>query len=253
MAIQAEGIYVGLTWPAPGAAAALFDSPGHTVQGTGHALMLSLPAVGNGLDENSLVAGTPLRLEAGAELAAEACIIGGPGDDATAAIRQFCALNPVPPPPARPRDERAQVSLFADAYSRGDGYCDGLFRHAVWGGRFNPKPAADACAFLTWLAARTDDAAVKARARDAIAKGLAKIPVDAGYLAHRVSHIVPPLAPLVLGRVKASLARTREGIEGTVREMRPDGTFVFQHRLARCCASSRRRASSATTRSCGPA
>ena len=210
MAIQSEGIYLGLMWPDE-RLAALFDSPSRLLQGNGHTMMLSKPGVGEGLRENSLFAARPMAMKAGIPITAKAVILGGPATDVTAAVKQYLALRPAPKPPSLPRPDGAQLAIFVDAYTLSQGANGGLWRHAVSSGSYEPQPAGDVAAFLKWLATQTNDPTIARRAEEAAAAGLAKIP-DGDYLARNISHVAPPVAPLIFGRIEASLPTLRSGL-----------------------------------------
>ncbi len=231
MAIQAEGIYVGLMWPGV-RAAAFFDSPSRMYEGACHTMALSKPAVGEGLPENGLFATTPLALHAGQPLTLTATIIGGAGTDATAAVKHYLAAQPLPKPPELPRDDNAAVALFTDAYTTSEAAKGGVWRHAVWGNSFGPQPAADVCAYLKWLSTQSTQENVIKRAEDGIAAGAAKLP-DGDYLGPSVSHVVPPAAPLIFGHLESSLPKLRDRTMAVIKTMNPDGTFTYDGHLAR--------------------
>jgi hypothetical protein len=233
MVVQAKGIYAGLAWGPECTMAAYFDSPARTLRGAGHAMALSLPPVGADLAENELVAHGAIPLEPGTPVTSEALIIGGAGEDVTAALQHYCsAVAPLPDLPDRSKDHAAQLRLFVDGYTRSDAWQDGLVRHAVWGKRFPAKKAADAAMFLKWIESECNDAVLAKRCDDAARRALARID-DGNYLGHKVSHIVPPAAPLLFGRLDDSLAALRSGSLKAIGSMNADGTYTYDGDLAK--------------------
>ena len=171
-------------------------------------------------------------MKAGIPITAKAVILGGPATDVTAAVKQYLALRPAPKPPSLPRPDGAQLAIFVDAYTLSQGANGGLWRHAVSSGSYEPQPAGDVAAFLMWLATQTNDPTIARRAEETAAAGLAKIP-DGDYLARNISHVAPPVAPLIFGRIEASLPTLRSRALDIIKTMAPDGTFSFNGPLAR--------------------
>ncbi|HDP34159.1 MAG TPA: hypothetical protein ENN29_03505 [Candidatus Hydrogenedentes bacterium] len=98
------------------------------------------------------------------------------------------------------------VRLLAAGWLDSDAHVDGLWRHAVWGDNFPPQPAADAPAYMLWLAAHIDDDALATRLSKAAARGLTRLNPADNYLAS-VSHVSRPTPVLLFGSIENNVER----------------------------------------------
>jgi hypothetical protein len=186
MAIHDEGRYVALAWTPSPDLTACFDSPDRQFHADGHLLGLLFPGGERPTNDVMTYAGRPLA--AGEALTAQATILGGGGDDITAAVRAWTERNPFP----QTNGVDARALLTAGWLDSGLGDGAGKYRHAL-PGAFGLQAAPDAGACLAWLAARTTDAAGSARLEKASAQARALAPKgDPGG----VGHVLTP-APLL--------------------------------------------------------
>ena len=145
------------------------------------------------------------------------------------AVQRYVSLRPPPPVPDFAGGFDAAVDLLAHGWLDSAANEDWRFRHAVWMDRFGPQPAADAAMFQSWLAAHTRDAGLAARLDDGVEKTLARLdPADP--FASAVSHVRPPTAPLVFGRIPEFVARRQSSARGQLRQFDPQGRVIYQPR-----------------------
>lgn len=200
MTVQADGRYVGLAWDNDPRFTPVFDSPDRLFGAEGHVMGVLFPGSdGENREEGSLLPYLPERLDPGRPLALRVAIVGGKGDSVIPAVQQYVRMHPLPPLPDAGLDWPGYARLAG--YGWLDSKCreGNLYRHAVWPG-FLPQAAADVSVWMTYLAEQTAAAGLGARLREAAAGALAQVPPDS-YLLARISHVSPPLAPLVCGAV----------------------------------------------------
>ena len=205
MALCQGGRYVAVSWTRADHPAALFDSPDRVFGSGAHLLALWHPGVGPGREENALAPHDSFAVPAGTPLEFSFTLCGGTGETVVPAVQHWLRLRPLPPPPEFPGGLEAARRLLAHGWVDSASYRDGRWRHAVWGKSFGPQPAADAVAFMQWLAGQTGDGALDERLRQASEKGLREA---AGNWGAAVSHVpLEPLAALVLGDIQAHLSK----------------------------------------------
>ena len=177
MTLVHEGRYIGLAWDRAEGAQAVFDSPDTLLDSGAHLLGLWLPAVGEHRHENALSVQWPLVSDDdGAFPTVTATIMGGLGDTVVPGIQQFVARRGLPDLPDFDGGFDAAVTLLAHGWLHSAAHLDGTWRHAVWHDHFPAVPAADAVAFMQWLARHTDDAILEARLEQAAARGRERLP-----------------------------------------------------------------------------
>lgn len=227
MAIQADGWYVGLIWEEPRRFSAVFDSPDRTFGSRGHVLGVLYPG-GEVVprEEGRLLPYHGTALQANEPLVSRAWIIGGAGRSVVSAVQQYVRLRGWPPQPdtglALPDYARLAAQGWLSSRIRETNF----YRHAFWPG-FNPQPAADAAVFETWLAARTPDAAQAAALLDAARGALAVVPTR-NYFHSAVSHVHPPVAPLVFGAVREAVEAARQTGRAQLGRFSADGTMPYR-------------------------
>jgi hypothetical protein len=142
------------------------------------------------------------------------------------AVQQYLALHPLPPLPEFEGGFEAAVDLLAHGWLDSDINDDWRFRHAVWMDRFGPQPAADAAMFQSWLATRTRDPNLVARLEEGVDKTLARLnPSDP--FASTVSHVRPPVVPLLFGRIPESVAHRRAAATNQLRQFDAQGRVIY--------------------------
>jgi hypothetical protein len=199
MAITHGGNYIGVIWEPSEIVAATFDSPDRICDSGAHLMALSGPGVGDLRFENAFCAQVPLRLHANQPLKITAMIIGGKGKSVVPAVRHYVALKGMPDLPQFEGGLDAAADLLAHGWLDSKINEDGLFRHAVWGNNFPAGPAADAAAFIDWLANHTENENLRERLDKEKKLALSRIPPGQPF-SSGVSHEHLPTAPLIFGR-----------------------------------------------------
>jgi hypothetical protein len=199
MAITHGGNYIGVIWEPSETVAATFDSPDRIYNSGAHVIALSGPGIGDLRFENAFCAQVPLRLHANQPLKVIAMIIGGKGKSVVPAVRHYVALKGLPDVPQFEGGFDAAADLLAHGWLDSKINEDGLFRHAVWGNNFPAGPAADAVAFIDWLANHTQNENLRERLDHEKNLALSRIPPGQPF-SSGVSHEHLPTAPLVFGR-----------------------------------------------------
>jgi len=180
--------------------AATFDSPDRIYNSGAHVMALSAPAVGELRLENDFCAHTPFTLEANDSLKASVLIIGGRAKTAVGAIKHYVTLKGLPEMPQFEGGFDAVVNLLAHGWLDSQINEDSLFRHAVWGDSFPPVAAADAAAFIDWLANYAEDERLRDRLNKVKFQALSKIPSEQPF-SSSISHAHLPTAPFIFGRI----------------------------------------------------
>jgi hypothetical protein len=199
MTITHGGDYIGVIWEPSEIVAATFDSPDRIYNSGAHVMALSGPGVGDLRFENAFCAQVPFKLQANQPLKVTAMIIGGKGKSVVPAVRHYVALKGMPAVPQFEGGFDAAADLLAHGWLDSKINEDGLFRHAVWGNNFPAGPAADAAAFIDWLANHTENVNLHERLANEKNLALSRIPPGQPF-SSGVSHEHLPTAPLVFGR-----------------------------------------------------
>ena len=227
MAIAHEGHYIALSWELSELAAPTFDSPDTVYGSDAHVMALTAPAVGTRRFDNDLVAHTPVTFLANRPVKMQATIMGGPGATIVPAVQQYVQIAGLPPVPELAGGLDAAVTILSHGWLDSAINEKGLFRHAVWGTSFGPQPAADAPAYMDWLAAHTADSSLSQRLTQGRDAALAQLPPGRPYLS-TVSHVHPPTPPLVFGRVPEYVAARRAEAMGLLRQFDDRGIRHYQ-------------------------
>ncbi len=203
MSIVAEDRYVGLTWDRREHPAPVFDSPDRMHNSGAHLMALWRPGVGTKREENAVAPHSPMRVEANNELAFSTTIFGGEGKSVVPAVQHYVRLTGgLPPLPELDGGSPHMVRLLSAGWLDSRAHEDGYWRHAYWPG-FGAQPAADAPAFMLWLA-RYADAELAQRLRDGARRGRERLP-QTDPLARSVGHVNRPVPALVFGNDNAQL------------------------------------------------
>jgi hypothetical protein len=230
MALLHGGRYLGVLWNRADKPAAVFDSPDRVFHSGAHLMGLWHPAVGDLRLENEFAVYGTFTLEKDTPVELKMHFLGGQGDSIVATAQHYIALRGLPDLPEFEGSFEHAVRLLAAGWLDSDMHEDGLWRHAVWGDSFPPQTAADAPAYMLWLAAHTDDPALAARLREAAAHGLTRLNPADNYLAS-VSHVSHPAPVLLFGSIENNVERmvaaARAGLnqfddEGLRRYHQPD-------------------------------
>lgn len=227
MVVQKEGRYVGLAWQPDAAFCALFDSPDRHLGSNGHALGILFPGSdGSNRAEGSLLPYAPVSLRAGQTLTLYATLLGGAGKSVVPAVQQFAALRGLPPPPRTGLNLQKYLDLAASGWldsGIGDG---GLYRHAL-PGAFKPQPAADAGAYMEWLADRTENDATAARLRAAARASMAQA-AGTDLLFSGIGHVRYPLPALIQDRMSENADLARSSGYQLAQQFASDGSIPYR-------------------------
>lgn len=227
MTVCAADRYVALTWKPSPDVCAVFDSPDRLFKSGGSLMGLLVPgSAPDTREENRLLPYFGVTAEPDKPLNVEAAILGGMGADATAAVRQYVAVNPPSPMLEPAADWPSYVRLAAAGWLDSKAREGNLFRHA-WPGSFAPMWAADAALWCRYLALQTDDATLKTRLNDLSAEAIKDIP-PAEYSARGVGHVHPPIAPLVFGHPIENALRARNASRESLKRFEPDGRLLYK-------------------------
>ena len=201
MAIAAAGRWLAIDWEIDGPAASpVFDSPDRILGSGGHLLGLWSPAAGGGdplparyPGELAVVRG--LVVEPGAPLRLTVTLRGGMGETILRGVADRFRGETFPQPAEIPGGLDGACRLLAHGWLDSAAREGTAWRHAVWQGRFDPQPAADAPACMLWLAAQLADTVVAPRLRTAAAEAFATLPPGA---TGGVGHCSRPALPLLV-------------------------------------------------------
>ena len=227
MAVIYGDCYIGVIWEPSDMVAATFDSPDGIYDSGAHVMGLSAPAVGGLRFENDFCAHTPFKLEANQTLKVSMLIVGGEGNTVVPAIRRYVELKGLPALPQFEGDFSAAVDLLAHGWLDSQVNEDGLFRHAVWGDNFPAGPAADAAAFIDWLANHTKDGGLWERLDWAKYQALRKIPSGQPF-SSGVGHAHLPTAPFIFGRPDEFVRQRYNEASGLLRNFDEDGVKLYR-------------------------
>jgi len=227
MAIAHNGNYIGLIWEPSDMVAATFDSPDRIYNSSAHVMALSAPAVGELHFENDFSAHTPFRLRANKPMKAFLLLIGGKGKTVISAIKHYVDLKGLPDLPEFEGGFDAAVNLLAHGWLDSQINEAGLFRHAVWGGSFPPVPAADAAAFIDWLANYAEDERLRDRLNNAKFQALSKIPSGQPF-SSSISHAHLPTAPFIFGRVNEFVQQRHNEALRLLNDFDQDGIKLYK-------------------------
>jgi hypothetical protein len=227
MAITHSGNYIGVIWEPSDIVAATFDSPDRIYNSGSHVIALSGPGVGDLRLENAFCAQVPLKLHANQLLKVTAMIIGGKGKSVVPTVRHYVALKGLPDVPKFEGGFDAAADLLAHGWLDSKINEDGLFRHAVWGNNFPAGPAADAAAFIDWLANHTENENLRERLDNEKKLALSRIPPGQPF-SSGVSHEHLPTAPLVFGRTFDFVRQRRSQAFNLLQSFDADGIKLYR-------------------------
>ncbi len=227
MAIQHEDRYIGLIWDRSDRVAATFDSPDRIYNSGGHVMALSSPGIGNLRFENDLVAHSPFKLKANQPADVSAMIIASKGKTIIPAVKQYVDIRGLPELPQYKGGFEAAVNLLAHGWLDSAINEDSRFRHAVWGTSFGARPAADAAVYMDWLADHTNDTNLQKRLTAERDKALSRLPPQQPF-SSGVSHVRPPNAPLVFGRVNEYVQARRQQALGQLSRFDAKGLLHYR-------------------------
>ena len=231
MAMQNDKRYIALSWEPSGGVTALFDVPDRQFKSGAHLMGLAFPGSdGTNRREGSLVADLGTMIVPGKPLTLHATLLGGLGESCVPALQRYVERRGLPRLPSPPYALDSYVRLAAggwldSAVSAGDG----RYRHAYWPGvtGFEPGPAADAAAFLSWLSAQARDPVLAKRLHDAAGQALSQVkPED--FDRSGVSHVRYPVQSLLFGGSLESARRAHEDALAGLSLFERDGRVLFR-------------------------
>ncbi|MFO0956930.1 MAG: hypothetical protein U0800_05610 [Isosphaeraceae bacterium] len=226
MAVQAEGLYVGLIWEASPNLAALFDSTDRTFGSNSHAIGLIAPgADGTRRMDGSLLPIEPTTLRANRPIRSRAWLIGGDGDSIIPAVRQYVDLRGLPATPPMPSLDEYRA-LAARSWSDSPIREDARFRHAVGGSGFSPHPAADAAWMIEALGAIDSNSRVAEELRE-LSSGAIRAVSPGSVLDANVSHLRSTVAPLVFDRVDEAIDVARQRARSQLARFDESGAAIY--------------------------
>lgn len=204
MTLAAGGRYLTVSWDRRDHPGPVFDSPDRIFNSGAHLFGLWEPAVGRCRLEHDINVYDTFKMPANGVRRLKFRLCGGEGTTVAPAIQRYVRSHPLPPVPKLAGGEDAAVRLLSAGWTRSKIREGGLLRHAVWE-RFNAQPAADAPAFMRWLSLNCADAALKDALASAGQAAIEALPKSTVY-AEGVSHVHPPLPPLLFGKLPEYLA-----------------------------------------------
>jgi len=229
MAVAHDGNYIGVIWEPSEAVSATFDSPDRIYNSGAHIMAMSGPAVGELRFENDFCAHTPLKLRANKSLKVSMLIIGGRGKTIVPAVQHYVALKGLPDVPEFEGGFSTAVDLLSHGWLDSKINENGLFRHAVWGDNFPAAPAADAAAFIEWLAGHAENESLRTRLDGVKGLALGRIPSGQPF-SGGVSHAHLPTAPLVFGRTYEFVQQRRNESLNLLKNFDADGIKLYKPR-----------------------
>jgi hypothetical protein len=212
MVLAAGGRWLAVDWePGVVPVSPLFDSPDRLFNSGGHLLGLLTPAAGAQTGVPARVEGEldvyrGVALEPGKAVSLVVTLRGGGGDTVLPAVAESVLDQGLPPLPPIGDGTSADGGLGVACRLLAHGWLDSVardgsrWRHAVWEGRFAAQPAADAPAFMLWLAANLPDTPLAERLRTAAREAMEALPKDA---TGGIGHLSRPSLPLLLRPAKA--------------------------------------------------
>ena len=225
-----EGHCLSLRWPASTHVALVHDSPDRILDSGAHLMGLWAPNVGPHRLENDLFALEAVPIDPGKPLCARAVIHGCRGNSVVPAVREYVAVSGLPDVPRLPGEFDAAVELMAAGWTRSSGYDKaGRWKHAVWG-KYEPQPAADACAFALWLSFHSSSEKTRSRLEEAVEAGVAHARKADVHFAGGVSHVRPATAPFLFGDVAAFLRGQKRNAAAELKRFAPDGSRPYRQR-----------------------
>ncbi len=209
MALQVKDRYIGVLWNREAMPATIFDSPDRVFHSKAHLMGLWYPAVGDLRLENELSVFGTFPIQQGVPLEFELFFLGGMGNSIVPAAQHYIALRDTPDLPELEGGFQQAIRLLAGGWLDSAGHDDGLWRHAVWPG-FGLTPAADAPAFMMWLAHYTEDDALAERLYAAAERGLERLDPYDNYQTS-VGHCSRPTPTLLFGNIANNIQRMMSG------------------------------------------
>jgi hypothetical protein len=216
MSLATDNGYVGLVWDREDAPAPLFDSPDRVFGSGAHVMGLWWPGVGPCRLENGLEVYDTMLLRAGRRARLDVTVLAGDGGTVVPSIQDYVALRGLPEPPRFRGGFAGACELLAHGWLDSAGRVGDRWRHAVWGTSFAPAPAADAPAYMQYLAGQVRDRGLRERLLSTAEQGLAAVP-NHDY-EHQVSHVRTPVPFLLYGhlqsRLRADVERAHRVLDG---------------------------------------
>ena len=230
MVVQANGLYVALTWHVESQFCAVYDSPDRLFGSGGHVMGLLFPGSdGRNRQEGSLLPRLTERLQAGRPLTLHATLLGGRGQTVVPAVQQYVALRGWPGLPVPVPDLQQYVTRTAGGWLDSKIREGTLFRHAVAKGGFPPGRAADAAMWMDWLARETREAALAGRLKEIARDALTGIP-PAALNVVGVGHVRFPVESLLYGHVAETAAQAEQAGQALLGRFEADFSVQYHPR-----------------------
>jgi hypothetical protein len=228
MALAQNGRYLGVAWERAEQPAALFDSPDRVFGSGAHLFGLWYPGVGARRLENSIAALDAMAVPADTPLTFRYTLLAGKGATVIPAVQSYVSHAQLAPMPEFAGGFEGAAELLSHGWLDSAGNQGGVWRHAVWGDRFPPQPAADAVYFQRWLASQTSDDSLARRLRESADLGFEK---TKGNLSSGVSHVRFDILPYLLyGGVEKRLDTMADGARKALGRFEPDGRLLYHPR-----------------------
>lgn len=241
MALLTSNHWISMSWHKPVAiwrynplptqqTAAFFDSPDRTFGTSGHVMGLLFPGSdGRNRTDGRWLPNESARLKAGEKLSTLVEIQTGTGTSLQPAIEAYITLYPtpqLPPIPEKTPSWNDYFSMTAGGWLDSKAREGNRIRHAVWPG-FGLTHAADAAAYMDWLASQTDDGKMIERLTNTAAEVLRAVP-PSQWSSAQIGHVRSPVAALVYGHVAENQRTARAHAQALLSRFTPEGFVRYQ-------------------------
>ncbi len=226
--VQAANRWTAVTWQPDTSVCAVFDSPDRVFQSTGHLQGVVAPG-GDGINRTgaTMWADVPLRMKPGQTISTRCVLKAGEGASVVPALKWYVQRNGLPsspPVPGRAEYARSAAAGWLDSKLAEWPQC----RHAYYpGSPFHPTPAIDPAVYLRWLQTQPLPASRK-RSISRVIQQIVPSVSSKDYLHRTVSHVRPPVAPLLFGDIAQAVASARETGYGLLHRFNQQGRVIYQ-------------------------
>lgn len=227
MAIQADSSYLALTWDMDDRFSAVFDSPDRLYRSGGHVMGIIYPG-SDGVNrvEGNLLPYKAVALPPNQPLQVQGSILGGAGEDVTAALKAYINLKPLPALPSEGVDRDLWVKTASGGWLDSAIREGSQLRHAVWPG-FGPSAAADAPLAMSYLASQVQDEGLRDRLLHTASTAIRTVsPADFDFA--KVSHVSLGLPSLLYGDVEANATAARRVAVEQLQRFDDDDRILYQ-------------------------
>ncbi len=226
--VQTANRWTAMSWQPGDDVCAVFDSPDRVFHSTGHLQGVVAPG-GDAINRTgrTLWADAPLSMKRGQTVRTRCVLKAGVGASVVPALQWYIGRNglpALPPAPSRSAYARSAAAGWLDSGLAAWPKC----RHAYYpDSPFHPAPAIDPAVYLRWLQTQPLPAARK-RAIARVIQQVVPSVASEHYLQQTVSHIRPPVAPLLFGDVGKAVAAARDAGHGLLSRFNEQGRVIYQ-------------------------